>query len=846
MHKSVFLLIFIFFNILNAFSHRLSGVITDQNNEPIPYATIYINNTTKAVSSNIKGEYYMELDNGTYEIVFYNLGFEKKTIQVVINNKNEILNVQLTASTTTLSAIEITAEKEDPAYAIIRKAIKEKNKYTYISEEYTCNAYLKSSLEKEFIKKGGIDSVTKKEIENKLTKEKMNFLESYSTVYYRKPNQIKEIKEAYRDLSESENGSSVEFGVNHDPDGAKVARKVNIHLFKTKISEAEFNFYENLVLVPKLSQSPIISPLHYATFLSYKFKLEEYFYEDGLWINKIAVTPKRTDASLVSGHIYITDSLWNIKAVDFTIDPGVLNYFNYFKINQNYSLIENKSWVLTHEEFVHDSKEGKETILGHTLIKYSNYNLNPQIRKNFFNNELSVIEDSAYTKDSVYWLTKRPITLKDEEYKFINRIDSIDNYHASAEYLKKQDSIENKFHFYELLFGMQFQNSFKKQSFYMGGLINGIFSSLTPFGNIRLAQDFGYKKEFKKGYEINPSAFIKYGYTNKDLRGYGALSYTYLPKKFGRLHIKYENDYGVINQYQAIGTAISMVNYVNDIGYSAGHEIEIFNGAFLDVKADYTQKRPLHLEYDDWFKNLAKSEEAKSAIEEFKGINFDAFNRFTLDITLKYTPFQKYYTEPYKKIIVGSNYPTLAINYRKGIAGILKSQVNYDFIEFRLWDDIRFGSFGQSRWKVYAGKFINSAELQFTEKKFFRMSDSWYFSNPIRSFQLLDTSLSTFNEYFEAHYIHDFEGKLLNKIPLIKRLHLTETAGGGILYINENNFQHAEIFVGLEKPFNIRKWKQRFKIGCYYVISDSNYSKVSNLIKFGISIWDPFANQWVY
>jgi len=432
----------------------LHGVITDENNESIPYATVCINNTTIAASSNIKGEYYIELENGIYDIAFYFLGYEKKIVSVTISNANKQLNVSLAPATFNLTEAVVSADKEDPAYAIIRNAIKAKEKYKNVPEAYSCKAYIKSTMVKEYLKKGKVDSLTKEVPKEELTKERMNFLESYSTVYFKGPNQLKEVKEAYNDMTDPETENiSVGFSINENPDAIQ-GQDVKVDLFKTKISDAQFNFYENLVSVPSLSKSPIVSPLHYATFLSYKFHFEQSFYENGLWVNKISVIPRRTDASLVSGYIYIVDSLWCIKSVDFTVDPATLNFFEYFRIIQNFTLSDSNKWLLTQEEFFHDSKEGKQTNYGNTIIKYSDYDLNIVFKKNFFNNELSVILDDAYDKDSLYWDKIRPVTLKADELHFITRTDSIENYHKSVTYLTQQDSIVNKFHYYELLFGI--------------------------------------------------------------------------------------------------------------------------------------------------------------------------------------------------------------------------------------------------------------------------------------------------------------------------------------------------------------------------------------------------------
>ena len=72
------------------YANHISGVITDLNGEPLPYASIYIKNSTYGVSSNVFGEYFIELNPGTYTIVYSYIGFEslEKTINLKVNPLN--------------------------------------------------------------------------------------------------------------------------------------------------------------------------------------------------------------------------------------------------------------------------------------------------------------------------------------------------------------------------------------------------------------------------------------------------------------------------------------------------------------------------------------------------------------------------------------------------------------------------------------------------------------------------------------------------------------------------------------------------------------------------------------
>ena len=54
-----------------------------------------------------------------------------------------ILNISLIQETFNLEQIEVLANQEDPAYEIIRNAIREKNNYKLVNQSYSANLYVK-------------------------------------------------------------------------------------------------------------------------------------------------------------------------------------------------------------------------------------------------------------------------------------------------------------------------------------------------------------------------------------------------------------------------------------------------------------------------------------------------------------------------------------------------------------------------------------------------------------------------------------------------------------------------------------------------------------------------------
>ena len=65
-----FVIVFLLLINLNAYSSYVKGLVTDDKGQPMPYASVYVKNTTYGTATNLKGEYFLELQPGTYIIVF--------------------------------------------------------------------------------------------------------------------------------------------------------------------------------------------------------------------------------------------------------------------------------------------------------------------------------------------------------------------------------------------------------------------------------------------------------------------------------------------------------------------------------------------------------------------------------------------------------------------------------------------------------------------------------------------------------------------------------------------------------------------------------------------------------
>jgi hypothetical protein len=179
---------------------------------------------------------------------------------------------------------------------------------------------------------------------------------------------------------------------------------------------------------------------------------------------------------------------------------------------------------------------------------------------------------------------------------------------------------------------------------------------------------------------------------------------------------------------------------------------------------------------------------------------FPTYRALTVDATLTYTIGQTYITRPDGKFYQPSKYPVIKLNYKKGISGLLNSDVDYDRVSLEVSEDrISMGMLGYSSFVAGAGKFLNNDVVYYPEQKHFRGNNSLLSKPDLRKFLFLDFYLfSTDREYAEFHYEHNFSGLLTNKVPLLRKLKLEELIGASYLTqpVKRN---YTEFYFGLQR-----------------------------------------------
>ncbi|MDF2437285.1 MAG: hypothetical protein K0Q95_1661 [Bacteroidota bacterium] len=803
------LLLFILLFAQKMFSYTINGKITDNRNEPVPFVNIYIKGTTRGTTSNIQGAYALELPPGKYEIVYKLIGYKLHVEQVTISSESQTIDVKLIPESFELKEAVIQADGEDPAYAVIRQAQKKRKFYNEQVNSYSCDVYIKGEqrILKTPKKIMGMEVDPEGEID---TQTGIAYLsESVSKFNFKQSDKIREEM-----ISSKVSGDNKAFSYN-------------------QASDMLFNFYDNILEVPSLSERGFISPIANTAMFSYKYKLLGTFFEDGQMINKIQVIPKRKNDPVFSGIINIMENSWRIHSIALVLTKDAqIDFVDTLKINLMYIPVEKEIWLPFTTKFVFNfgvlGIEGD----GMYMSVNSNYIIDPDFPKNFFTNEVMKVNDDANKKDSTYWETNRPVPLTDEEANDYRKRDSLAKIRNTKPYMDSTDRKSNKFKLMNLISGYTHINTYKKREWRISAPLAGMeFNTVQGF-NANMKFDFSKRYENNKFYNVGCN--LGYGFSDEDVFGGIHGRYLYKPKKFasvfasgGREYTQFSNNNPILpiinSLYSLLNEQNFMKLYLKYYG-RAGHSSELTNGLYFTPSVEYAQRVPLvNTTGLTWVKSNYNYTSNDPQNPDSSGYSFSTNNALSLDIRIRYVFKQKYYTSPNYKTVTGSKFPALLINYKKGI-NALGSNVDYDFLSAGIEGNLNLKRFGNSSYSFTAGAFLNNRKMYFMDWYHFNGNQTLFSTFLPNSFELLDYySASTNKQFLEGHFEHNFEGLFLNKIPLLKLLMLQEVGRISVLTSDGKN-TYAEISVGVK----------RLGFQLCFATGYSNQKQVNSGIRFGI------------
>ena len=768
--------------------HQITGKITDSSGEAIPFASVYIKNTNKGVSANVDGAYSITVDKGSVILMYKAIGYKSAERTVTING-NVIANQTLAAESYTLKGVEVKSNAEDPAYEIIRQAIKNRKKHLNEVSEFSTDVYIKGLQKLVGAPKKFFGFDVQKTLELDTNRKGILYLsESQSTFSFKRPNKVKELM-----VSSKVSGNNNAFSYN-------------------KASDMIINFYENLLLEGSgLSSRSFVSPIADNALFYYRYKLLGSTEENGITINKIEVIPRRKNDPAFNGVIYIADDSWRLMGTNvYLTESAGINFVDTLNISQEFNKVE-KTYLPSNMKFQFKGNVMGFKFEGYYVSIYSNYNISPNFPKNYFTAEILKITKAVNKKDSLYWMNNRPIPLTEEEKEDYVRKDSIALRKTSKHYLDSLEKENNKFGIGKLIIsGYSINNRYDKKYLYFDPLLTSVFFNTVEGVGLKYGVTYRKVLEEQRSFSIRPQ--VRYGFSNQMFTGNISGSYSYNPLKRATISASFGSDIADLNRYGSMSlrsNAINSLLFERNLSKFYKKEFanitssrEIADGLQATVSVDFARNSTLKNTNLYTFKDRPDEEYTSNNpfTPTVETPLFPTHNALSISAGLTYTIGQKYTTTPYAKRYEESKYPRFNLSYRKGISGILNSDVDYDLLSFEIYQQtISAGLLGYSSFAVGAGKFLNNNVVYYPDSKHFRGNNSTLFPPNLRKFRYLDFyQYATDRQYAEAHFEHNFAGFLINKIPLLRKLKLEEIVG--INYLTQpDKKNYKELYFGVER-----------------------------------------------
>ena len=801
-------------------SVNISGAIIDKAGKPVPFATIYIKNTTRGTSANSDGKYQLQLNVGQYEVYFRAVGFKQESRKIDIKG-SQVINVTLSEESYLLKDVVIRGNGEDPAYAIMRKAIKKRKTYLNQVNAYSCEVYIKGmqkllAAPKKFM---GRD-IEKMARENGLDSNRTGIVylsESQSKVTFMQPDKFHEEM-----ISSKVSGRNNAFSYN-------------------RASDIKVNFYNNYEDWEGLSNRPFVSPVADNAMLYYKYKLLGTTVENGETINKIQVIPRRDYDPAFSGTIYILEDSWRIYGLDlFITKKSNLNFVDTLKINQQFYPVSKNVWMPSTIRFDFTGGIFGFRLGGYFISIYKDYDLNPVINKKDFAEVLKITKE-VNKKDSSYWNKERPVPLTTEETVDYHKKEILAVKRESKPYLDSLDRVNNKFKLSDLLIGRGYhhRNRYDKEYYNFSSLSSSVlYNTIEGFA---LDYDASYVKQIDSlsNKYLRIGGKIRYGFSNQKL--HGSVNGN-IPFSEFNLGFNVGSDVLDMNNQQAFGKGMnSLYSLIERQNYEKFYDKQFASISLSRrITGGWLASFSTEVANRQWLNNTSNYSFFYNDTRQFTSNNpflpntndplFANSQSFKIGFRTTYDFSNQYETLPTGRRYYPSKYPRIGISYTKGIKDVFGSDVDYDLLSADITkSDISLGFYGKTSFYAAAGKFLNANSVYFTDYKHFSGNQLTIYDQGITKFLLLDYyKYSANSEYLEGHLEHNFSGFITNKIPLIRKLKLQEIVD--VNYLATPTLRnYAELGFGL----------QYLGFRAMYGLSYINGTQLGTGFRIGISLGRP-------
>ena len=756
----------------------LTGIVTDAaTGDTIYYPSVSYKGQHIAVSGTAKGEYSIVRKEGLV-LTFSAVGYAP--VQVVVKSSTpKILNIKLKSDTRQLAEVVVRqkrgkySRKDNPAVELMRRVIAAKKRtrlenhdffqYTkYQKITLAMNDITPTQIDSGFIGKRRwmLDQVEHCPYNNKLILP-VSVDETVTQHLYRKQPKTE------RDIIKGQSNA----GIN------QLIQTGDIMDIMLKDVFTDVNIYDNDV---RLLRHHFTSPIGNSAISFYRYYIEDTVYVGKHLCYHLQFTPNNGQDIGFRGELYVVaDSTLHVKRCNLTlpIQSGV-NFVQHLQVRQEFTQLENGEWALSEDDMIAEIDVSgllqKAIVIRTTRL--NNYAFDELPAKLFKGSGREKREADAMMRDEAFWKKYRAVELSKSESsmdEFVHRVEQMKGFKYIIFGLKAliENFVETggKDHPSKVDIGPV--NTMFTRNF-IDGFRTRISAQTTAnlsrhwFLAGYMARGWGSKKNYYSGE-------ITYSFNRKE----------YLPREFPKRTVSFKSTYDIMSPSD------KFLRTDKDNVFTA------FKWAKVDAMMFYNRQQLTLEREEEWGLKTTlslRTEENEAAGSLF----FEKLSSFfppiiypetdvssllhngkirttELRFELEIAPGRTFINTKQRRIAINLEAPVITLSHAVGLNGVLGGQYRYNFSEVGLLKRFWLRSWGKFDVQLRAGAqwdkvpfpllIMPAANLSYIVQK--------------GSFNLINNMEFLNDRYASVDLAWDMNGKIFNRIPLLKKLKWREYIG---------------------------------------------------------------------
>lgn len=777
--KHIFFFFIFLFLWVGQLSAQIYGVVTDADTgEPLPYVNIVYEDKKVGVVTNIDGEYSIQYRSGMNELTFSIVGYN--TVVKKISDKTTELNVEMK---TDIMLDEVVVEpkrekysrKNNPAVELMKKVINAKKASDLsLNDYYRYTKYQKITFSLNNIT---VDSIN----ESKLFK-KYPFLKDQVEVCNVTGKNILPIsvdetvtEKVYRKDPHSEKNiikGLNSSGINELFSTGDMLTTVLKDVFQ------DINIYDDNF---RFLQYPFDSPVSKAGINFYRYYIMDTTYVDRDKCFHLSFVPNNSQDFGFAGNLYIlADSTFRVKKCILNLPKkSDINFVDEMIIEQKFGELSTGEWVLMEDDMVCELSYLRK-LLGSFQVRrtttYSDFGFE-EIPKSIFKRKGNEIKEvNAMMRDDAFWNTYRQEDLTQSEQKMNNFVDNLSKI-KGFKYIMfvARAFIEN---FVET-------GTKDRPSKVDIGPINTMISS-NYIDGLRL------RASAQTTANLNPHLFLRgyyaYGFKDQKSKYKGEVEYSfnkkeYLPREYpiNSLTLSYSYD-NMLPSDKFMGTdkdnvfTSLKVTDVDQYNYERTASIKYELEKETGLKTTFILKHSNYAPCGKLFyrtmagENLLQQDIVNGRLTGSQWVqspyNVHDFSVAELSVGLRYAPGETFVNTKQRRLPINLDAPVFTVQHTLGVKGILGSDYSYNMSEISFYKRWWLNSWGNIDTSLKGGIQWNKVPFPLLIMPAANLS----YIIQDNTFNLINNMEFLNDRYASLDVSWNMQGKLFNRIPLLKKL----------------------------------------------------------------------------